>query len=527
MRISMENSDKTFGEYKVLQPLGEGQYTKVYIAQKNNQPKVALKIFHGLYTSDSTFRRRLEREFSLVKHLSHSNLVKYFEAGQFQGFPYIAMEYLGEKTLQRLLSYHGKAPVSIAVSIMEQVLSGLAFLHSREIIHRDIKPSAIFLSESGKIVLADFDIAKPYADDNLTQKGSILGSPRYMAPEQKLGQTASPRSDVYAAGIVFYEMITGQTPWKDKDFLPTDRRAWATLSHPSELTSNVSPELDKFILKAIDLQPGRRFESAQEMLMELKKFRHASREDLQDWVSGRRVPDISIQKNEIKPKSFQKDENTIKPKEQLQEWKKWIPIVVTFTIVAMLIMGVFGVNLLFPSVYFKDDFSNAQTTQDQWTQMYGAWMQTQGAYSCQIDQDGCLSLVNKTPSGDYSMQADVRGDIGTDKAIYFGQLDKQKYYMLLMRSDPINQISIVPIVDGQPEKEIAQTSLNLSNGKWYTVKISISGRSISIKIDNQIVLQTTIPDSAPDFQGQVGLGIPTNNNGVVSVASFDNFEIIQ
>jgi serine/threonine-protein kinase len=513
----MENSDKLFGDYQILQPLGEGQYTKVYIAQKNNQPKVALKIFHGLYTSDSMFRRRLEREFSLVKHLSHPNLVKYFETGQFKGFPYIAMEYLGEKTLQRLLSYHGKAPISIAVSIMEQVLTGLAFLHSKGIIHRDVKPSAIFLSESGKIVLADFDIAKPYTDDNLTRKGSVLGSPRYMAPEQKLGEQTSPKSDVYAAGIVFYEMITGQTPWKDKDFLPTDRRAWATLTHPSELASNVSPELDKFILRAIDLQPGRRFESAQEMLTGLKKFRHASQADLQDWVNGRRVPNLSIQKNEAKPK----------PKAKQKKRANWLPAIATLVVVTMLVIGVFAFNLLFPSNYFKDDFSDSQTTQNQWSQMYGVWTLDQGAYSCQTDQNGCLALVNKTPSGDFSMQVDVRGDNGTDRAIYFGELDKQKSYMLLLHSDPVNQISIIQIVNGQPDKEIAQTSLNLSNGKWYNVQISISGRSINVKIDNQIVLQTTIPDSAPDFQGQVGLGIPTNSNGVVSVASFDNFEIVQ
>jgi len=520
----MENSDKTFGEYKILQPLGEGQYTKVYIAQKNNQAKVALKIFHGLYTSDSTFRRRLEREFSLVKHLSHPNLVKYFEAGQFQGFPYISMEYLGEKTLQRLLSYHGKAPVSIAVSIMEQILTGLAFLHSKEIIHRDIKPSAIFLSESGKIILADFDIAKPYTDVNLTRKGSILGSPRYMAPEQKLGERTSPKSDVYAAGIMFYEMITGQTPWKDKDFLPTDRRAWATLAHPSELVKNVSPELDQFILRAIDLQPGRRFESAQEMLMGLKKFRHASQEDLQDWISGRRVPDISIEKNEVKPKSNQKEEN--KPKEEPKKRNKWIPVVVTLAVVAMLVIGVFAFNLLFPSAYFKDDFSDLQTTPTQWNRVYGTWIQGEGIYSCQIEQNGCLILANKTPSGDYSLQVDVRGDTGTDKAIYFGELDKQESYMLLLRSDPVNQIIVVQKISGQSDVEIAQTSLSLSNGKWYNVQISLNGRSINVKIDNQIVLQTTIPDSAPDFQGQVGLGIPTNNDGVVSVASFDNFEII-
>lgn len=513
---SMENSDKTFGEYQVLQPLGEGQYTKVYIVQKNNEPKVALKIFHGLYTSDSTFRRRLEREFALVKHLNHPNLVKYFEAGQVQRFPYIAMEYLGEKTLQRLLSYHGKAPVSIALSIMEQVLTGLAFLHSNGIIHRDIKPSAIFLSESGKIILADFDIAKPYTDDNLTRKGSVLGSPRYMAPEQKLGERASPRSDVYAAGIVFYEMITGQTPWKDKDFLPTDRRAWATLTHPSELTSNVSPELDKFILRAIDLQPGRRFESAQEMLTELKKFRHASQEDLQDWVSGRRVPNVSIQKNEPKPK----------PKVVQKKRTNWIPAIATLAVVVMLVIGVFGFNLLFPSVYFKDDFSDTQITQSQWTQVYGAWTLSQGVYSCQIDQNGCVALVNKTPSGDFSIHVDVRGDSGADKAIYFGELNKQKSYMLLLRSDPVNQVSIVQIVNGQPDVEVAQTSLNLSNGKWYNVQISINRRSVNVKVDNQIVLQTTISNSSPDFQGQVGLGIPTNNDGVISVTSFDNFEII-
>ncbi len=536
MRISMENLEKIFGEYRILQLLGEGQYTKVYLAQKKeSQDRVALKIFHGLYASDPTFRRRLEREFSLVNRLKNPNLVKYFETGEVRGLPYISMEYLGEITLQRLLSYHGRAPISIAVSVMEQVLYGLAFLHSEEIIHRDIKPSAIFISRSGKVTLADLDIAKPYADDYLTRKGSILGSPRYMAPEQKLGEQVSPKSDIYAAGIVFYELITGQTPWKDKDFLPTDRRAWATLTYPSELVSNVSPELDKFILRAIELQPGRRFKSANEMLAVLRGFHHASEEDLRDWIGGRRVPDISNQRNETKAKSLQKDnknaksiqnEKKPKPKEEPQKRNKWLPVLAALTAIAVLVFGVFSFNVLFPSAYFKDDFSNAQTIQAQWTQVNGAWTQNQGAYSCQISQDGCLMLANKTPSGNYSLQVDVRGDNGIDKAIYFGELDMQKSYMLILRSDPANQVAIVQKVNGQSDVEIAQISLNLSNGKWYKVQILINGRSINVKIDNQVVLQTTIPDSAPDFQGQAGLGIPTNNDGVVSVASFDNFEII-
>ncbi|MBW7919991.1 MAG: protein kinase [Anaerolineales bacterium] len=511
----MENSDKIFGEYRILQPLGEGQYTKVFIAQKDNEPKVALKIFHGLYISDPTFRRRLEREFSLVKHLSHPNLVKYFETGQFKGFPYIAMENLGEKTLQRLLKYHEIAPVAIAVSVMEQVLTGLAFLHSNGIIHRDIKPSAIFLSESGKVILADFDIAKPYDDDNLTRKGAILGSPKYMAPEQKLGERTSPKSDVYSAGIVFYEMVTGQTPWKDKDFLPTDRRAWATLTHPSELNTNIPPEIDKFILKAIDLQPGRRFKSAQEMLIELKKFRHASQSDLQDWINGRRVPNISIQEKEI----------NAKPSKPPKKQNKWVPLLVTLVMVAVLVVGALAFNLLFPSAYFVEDFSNSQTTRSQWTQVYGKWTQEQGIYSCQIDENGCMALVNESLSGNFSVNVDIRVDNGTDSAIFFGELDKQNSYLLLLRSNPKNQLSIIQMVHGQPN-DVAQTSLSLLNGEWYNVQISISGRSVNIKIDNQVVLQTTIPDSAPDFQGRVGLGIPTNTDGVVSAASFDNFEII-
>lgn len=145
----LDNIQK-IGNFQLQDKLGEGEYTQIYMARDTrNGERRALKLFFGQYQHDPMFQR-LKREFEIVKKLDHPNLVKYYEAGTYKGYPYIVMEFLGKITLQELLAYHGRASVEIASSIIEQVLRGLVYLHENGVLHRDIKPSAILLSQMGK-----------------------------------------------------------------------------------------------------------------------------------------------------------------------------------------------------------------------------------------------------------------------------------------------------------------------------------------------------------------------------------------
>lgn len=273
-----------------MQLLGQGENTSVFLA---NDPKsgqqVAIKVYQGPYSHDKLLQKRFERELNIISRLKHPNLVRYIDSGRYESSPFIVMEYLEGRTLQWLLAKHITAHPLIAVAIIRQVLSALAYLHQSGIVHRDIKPSAIFINSQGDVKLADFDIAKRADDHSLTIKGQLIGSPKYMSPEQRLGESATIRSDVYSAGITFYEMLTGRTPWEDSNFLPTDRRSWAVFTPPSKLIQGVDPKLDEIISTAMDLQPGRRYPTAQKMLDELVRFPSAMQADLSAWARGRKL----------------------------------------------------------------------------------------------------------------------------------------------------------------------------------------------------------------------------------------------
>jgi len=296
------------GEYEVIKRLGNGAYTSVYMVRSIKANTVfALKLYGGPYESNSLFQRRFDRELEIVNKFSQPNLLKYYASGTYEGSPYIIMDYVRGENLQEVLAYHGRIPVKIALSLLCDALNGLAFLHKNGIVHRDFKPSAIFVDNNGIVKLADFDIAKKFStDEQLTNKGLPVGSELYMAPEQRLGRPVDPRADIFAAGVTLYELITGKNPWQNNDFLPTDRRAWSKFIVPSKLISDADPKLDAIIAKAMDLQPANRYCDASEMLESLRNFRLASSDDVIQLVSGRRIneTDISnssqIQKQPIK-----------------------------------------------------------------------------------------------------------------------------------------------------------------------------------------------------------------------------------
>lgn len=309
--------------YRLVSLAGQGAQTVVYQAQDERLSKtVALKFYVGSYAHDPMFRRRFEREVEILKSLAHPNLVHFYDSGEAEEYPYIVMDYLTGKSLKTLLAIQHRAPTPIAFAVVGGALAGLAYLHQNAILHRDFKPSSIFVDEAGRVTLADFDIAKRDLEEDITEKGAAVGSPRYMAPEQWRGGRADRRSDVFSAGAVLYELITGELPWDNGDYLPTDRRAWARLKLPSQVVRTATPEVDRVIATAIELQPIGRFPSAEEMLEAMKTaIRWAAPPDVIWWVNGRRVPENDLlatiaEKEPEKPPKIARETKTDKTRPQ-------------------------------------------------------------------------------------------------------------------------------------------------------------------------------------------------------------------
>jgi len=200
---------ETIGKYKIIGRIGAGAMGEVYRAHDPVlNREVALKTISAEMGADDDLRTRFEREAQAAARLSHPNIVKVFDFGEEADKVYMAMELLDGQDLRQLLT--GRHPgLEESVAIMTQAAEGMAFAHDRGIVHRDLKPTNIYIQKDGTVKIVDFGLAR-FVGSSITRRGQILGTPNYMSPEQFKGGTADARSDVYALGCVFYELLTGQ-----------------------------------------------------------------------------------------------------------------------------------------------------------------------------------------------------------------------------------------------------------------------------------------------------------------------------
>ena len=256
------------GKYEILGEIGRGGMATVYKARQINLDRiVALKVLPPQFTHDMEFVKRFQDEARNAARVTHPNLITIHDVGNEQNLYYISMEFLSGETLRDRIVREGALPESDIKRIIEPVASGLQVAHSKHLIHRDIKSSNIFLTEEGRPVLMDFGIAKALdSTQKMTQSGTVLGTPEYMSPEQARGDVSNARSDIYSLGIVMYEMATGRLPFQGDHPLSTLHMiATQPPTPPKGINTNVSEELQARILKCLEKEPGRRFQSATEI----------------------------------------------------------------------------------------------------------------------------------------------------------------------------------------------------------------------------------------------------------------------
>jgi serine/threonine protein kinase len=264
-----------FGEFMVLQELGHGGMGAVYIGyQSEHRRLVVIKTLFEQFAKEENWIKRFLREGDVYKKLNHPNIVKFYGSGEANGTHYIAMEYIKSRPLDDVIKKDGKLPVNVAVRIMGYLADAVSHAHEKNIIHRDLKPQNIMYSQDGVVKLLDFGIA--FAEDDLikTQEGTILGTFQYAAPEQNQGKKTDERSDLYALGAIFYEMLCGKRAIAGTTLLEvTKNQITGGIIQPSVHNPEVPKGLEKMILKLLEKDPNNRYKNAKELIFDIQKFR--------------------------------------------------------------------------------------------------------------------------------------------------------------------------------------------------------------------------------------------------------------
>lgn len=264
--------DKMIAErYQIIKSLGEGGMADVYLAVDTIlNREVAIKMLRGELSNDPVTLLRFQREANAASKLNHPNVVQVFDVGEYEGRHYIVMEHVRGRTLKQLIQLRGALHKEEAVNIMKQVVSAVQHAHEHHIIHRDIKPQNIMIKDDGTVKITDFGIALAHDAVQLTQSDSVLGSAHYLAPETTRGEPATNQIDIYALGIVFYELLSGDVPFHG------DNPVQIAMKHLSEEIPSIrefNPSLpqavENIIIKATVKNRAQRYKTAQEMYDDL------------------------------------------------------------------------------------------------------------------------------------------------------------------------------------------------------------------------------------------------------------------
>ena len=263
---------KKIGRYKILGELGRGAMGIVYKAEDPNLDRlVALKTI--LLEEDSEGRKEYQKRFVLeakaAGKLHHPNIVTTFDCGEHEGMAYLAMELIEGTDLRSRLQKE-TIPAAESVEIARQVAEGLAYAHARGVVHRDIKPGNIMLNPDGQAKIMDFGLARMRMADHKTSTGIVLGTPRYMSPEQISGQPVDQRSDIFSLGIVIYEMLTGTRLFAGEDMHQVQHQITET-EHvpPTRQVAGLPPMVDFVVARALKKDPTVRYQDARELAADL------------------------------------------------------------------------------------------------------------------------------------------------------------------------------------------------------------------------------------------------------------------
>ncbi len=265
------------GRYELISELGQGAMGVVYKARDPVLDRiVAIKTINLTLPKDelSEYEARFYQEARAAGGLNHPNIVTIYDIGKSDRVAYMAMEFLEGEELRSILAHKEPLPVTLALDIAAQVADGLEYAHERQVVHRDIKPGNIMIVRDGMVKLTDFGIARMRTNEVKTMTGMILGSPKYMSPEQVAGKRADHRADLFSLGVVLYEMLTGEAPFlADSIHGIMYQIMHQTPAAPSQRNAELPELVDLIVAKALSKSADERYQSAREMATDLRACR--------------------------------------------------------------------------------------------------------------------------------------------------------------------------------------------------------------------------------------------------------------
>src|SRR4051795_313494 len=261
--------------YRIEREIAHGGMAEVYLARDQSLSRpVALKALFPEFAREPSFVERFRREAQAAANLNHPNIVSIYDWGQESGTYFIVMEYVEGRSLRELIHSEGPLEAGQAADIAAEIASALAFAHRSGVVHRDVKPGNVLLTRTGTVKVTDFGIARAGTSDGLTQTGSVMGTATYFSPEQAQGLPVDGRSDVYALGVVLYEMVTGVAPFTgDSPVSVAYKHVREDVVLPSERNPDVPPDLEHIIVTALNKAPENRYQTADDMRADILRFR--------------------------------------------------------------------------------------------------------------------------------------------------------------------------------------------------------------------------------------------------------------
>ncbi|HYM82548.1 MAG TPA: serine/threonine-protein kinase [Candidatus Dormibacteraeota bacterium] len=273
--------------FTIVEVIGHGAFSDVYLALDDDGRRVVLKLPHEALLGDVSTFDRFRREMEIVGRLDHPGIQRSLDLGESRTRPYLALEYVEGVTLREVLRREGRLPVPRVVDIAEQLTAAMAYAHRRGICHRDLKPENVLVTPEGRVVVTDFGIALMSGARRLTWRWltSTIGTPDYMAPEQVEGRRGDARTDVYALGIMLFEMLAGRVPWEgDNPLAVMSQHVTAPLPSLRDDAPDVPPPLEAIVRKCLRKDPAERYADAGDLHADLVAWQDL---DLSRFVFGR------------------------------------------------------------------------------------------------------------------------------------------------------------------------------------------------------------------------------------------------
>lgn len=360
------------GRYKIEQVIGGGGMANVYLAHDMILNRdVAVKVLRLDYANDNDFIRRFRREAQSATSLDHPNIVSIYDIGEENDIYYIVMEYVKGQTLKQYIQQNAPVAFNKVVEIMDQLTSAIAHAHDNGIIHRDIKPQNILIDAEGNIKVTDFGIAMALSSTTITQTNSLLGSVHYLSPEQARGGIATKKSDVYAIGIVMFEMLTGSLPFSGESAVSIAlKHLQSDTPSPKRWNPTIPQSLENIVLKSMAKDPLYRYETVDEMNDDISTALEPHRRNEQPFtipdedeeatkaipiIKGAALSSANINNEDTNPPSSEQKEKMkdTPPKKKKSKKKKWL--IVLFTLLFLLVAGGIFAFTVLPSLLIPEE----------------------------------------------------------------------------------------------------------------------------------------------------------------------------